>query len=205
MSFSPVLAFYRAASSVLGAFAGLYLNGRAKRGKEDPARVGERFGRYTQTRPAGPAVWVHAASIGESGVALALIEALATQNAALSFVLTTGTRTSAELVARRAPARTTHVYVPLDRADCVRRFLDRWEKMYSDAAQPGETGKQGARELDDALKSLGLRPQSNKVRGTDNADDNLRDKDVSASRPPEEYERLFRAYNRATRELKKAP
>jgi 3-deoxy-D-manno-octulosonic-acid transferase len=69
---------------------------------------------------------VHAASIGESGVALALIEALATQNAALSFVLTTGTRTSAELVARRAPARTTHVYVPLDRADCVRRFLDRW-------------------------------------------------------------------------------
>ena len=87
----------------------------------------------------------------------------------------------------------------------LRRFLDRWEKMYSDAAQPGETGKQGARELDDALKSLGLRPQSNKVRGTDNADDNLRDKDVSASRPPEEYERLFRAYNRATRELKKAP
>lgn len=126
MSFSPVLAFYRAASSVLGAFAGLYLNRRAKRGKEDPARVGERFGRYTQTRPAGPAVWVHAASIGESGVALALIEALSTQNAALSFVLTTGTRTSAELVARRAPARTTHVYVPLDRADCVRRFLDRW-------------------------------------------------------------------------------
>lgn len=126
MSFSPVLAFYRAASSVLGAFAGLYLNGRAKRGKEDPARVGERFGRYTQTRPAGPVVWVHAASVGESGVALALIEALSTQNAALSFVLTTGTRTSAELVTRRAPARTTHVYVPLDRADCVRRFLDRW-------------------------------------------------------------------------------
>lgn len=126
MSFSPVLGFYRAASSVLGAFAGLYLNDRAKRGKEDPTRLGERFGRYSQTRPAGTLVWVHAASVGESGVALALIDALSARNPQLSFVLTTGTRTSAELVARRAPPRTTHIYVPLDRADCVARFLDHW-------------------------------------------------------------------------------
>lgn len=126
MSFSPVLSFYRAASSVLGAFAGLYLDGRAKRGKEDAARLGERFGRYTQSRPSSVVVWLHAASVGESGVALALIEALASRNGALSFLLTTGTRTSAELVARRAPARTTHVYVPLDRADCVERFLTHW-------------------------------------------------------------------------------
>ncbi|MBL8547049.1 MAG: 3-deoxy-D-manno-octulosonic acid transferase [Hyphomonadaceae bacterium] len=126
MSFSPVLGLYRAASSVLGAFAGLYLNDRAKRGKEDPARLGERFGRYTRTRPAGALVWLHAASVGESGVALALIEALAARAPALSFALTTGTRTSADLVARRALPRTTHLYAPLDRRDCVRRFLDHW-------------------------------------------------------------------------------
>lgn len=126
MSTSPVLGLYRAASAVLGAFAGVYLNDRTKRGKEDAARLGERFGRYTLARPPGALVWLHAASVGESGVALALIEALAARNATLSFLLTTGTRTSAELVARRAPARTTHVYVPLDRADCVRRFLDHW-------------------------------------------------------------------------------
>ncbi|ANP45082.1 3-deoxy-D-manno-octulosonic acid transferase [Candidatus Viadribacter manganicus] len=126
MSFSPVLIFYRAASSALGALAGLYLNDRAKRSKEDPARLGERFGRYTQARPQGALVWLHAASVGESGVALALIEALGARNANLSFILSTGTRTSAELVARRAPIRTTHIYAPLDRADCVRRFLDHW-------------------------------------------------------------------------------
>jgi 3-deoxy-D-manno-octulosonic-acid transferase len=126
VSFSPVLSFYRAASSALGALAGLYLNDRAKRGKEDPARLGERFGRHTKARPAGTLVWLHAASVGESGVALALIEALAARSPALSFLLTTGTRTSADLVARRAPVRTTHVYAPLDRADCVRRFLDHW-------------------------------------------------------------------------------
>ena len=126
MSFSPVLTLYRGASSVLGAFAGAYLDDRARRGKEDAARLGERFGRYTQARPTGTLVWLHAASVGESGVALALIEALSARNGALSFLLTTGTRTSAELVARRAPARTTHVYAPLDRADCVRRFLAHW-------------------------------------------------------------------------------
>lgn len=126
MSFSPVLALYRGASSALGAVAGLYLNDRARRGKEDAARLGERFGRYAQARAAGPLIWLHAASVGESGVALALIEALAAHSGAYTFLLTTGTRTSAELVARRAPARTTHVYAPLDRPDCVRRFLEHW-------------------------------------------------------------------------------
>ncbi|MCA8887097.1 MAG: hypothetical protein KDA35_10735, partial [Hyphomonadaceae bacterium] len=126
MSFSPVLGFYRAASSALGAFAGLYLNERAARGKEDPARLSERFGQYTQMRPTGTVIWVHAASVGESGVALALIDALSARDASLSFVLSTGTRTSADLVARRAPPRTTHIYAPIDRADCVARFLDHW-------------------------------------------------------------------------------
>lgn len=126
MSFSPVLGLYRAISATLGVFAGVYLNDRAQRGKEDRARLGERFGRYTQTRPAGALLWLHAASVGESSVALALIDALAARDPALSFLLTTGTRTSADLVARRAPPRTTHVYAPLDRADCVRRFLDFW-------------------------------------------------------------------------------
>lgn len=126
MNFSPVLASYRAATAVLGPFAGAYLNDRARRGKEDPARLEERFGRYQQARPSGTLVWMHAASVGESAVAMALIDAMSASDASLSFLLTTGTRTSAELVARRAPARTLHVYSPLDRADSVRKFLDHW-------------------------------------------------------------------------------
>jgi 3-deoxy-D-manno-octulosonic-acid transferase len=126
VSFSPVLASYRAATTVLGLLAGAYLEDRARRGKEDPARLGERFGRYARARPSGALVWMHAASVGESGVALALIDAMATRDASLSFLLTTGTRTSAELVAKRASPRTIHVYSPLDRPDCVRRFFDHW-------------------------------------------------------------------------------
>lgn len=126
MSFSPALTLYRGAAATLGAFAGAYLNSRAKRGKEDPARLGERFGRYVKARGAGPLVWLHGASVGESGVALQLIDALGARDPSLSFLLTTGTRTSADLVARRGPARTTHVYAPIDRPDCVRRFLAHW-------------------------------------------------------------------------------
>jgi 3-deoxy-D-manno-octulosonic-acid transferase len=126
VSFSPALAAYRAATVALGPFAGLWLNSRASDGKEDPARLGERYGRYKQERPAGALIWLHAASVGESGVALGLIEALAARDASLSFLISTGTRTSAELVARRAPARTTHIYAPLDRSDAVGRFLDHW-------------------------------------------------------------------------------
>lgn len=126
MSFSPTLITYRAAIAAFGPFASLWLNARASDGREDRARLGERYGRYDQTRPAGALVWLHAASVGESGVALQLIDALGARDPQLSFLLSTGTRTSADLVARRIPARTTHIYAPLDRGDCVRRFLDHW-------------------------------------------------------------------------------
>jgi 3-deoxy-D-manno-octulosonic-acid transferase len=126
VSFSPALTVYRALSWVAGAGAGAWLDARARRGKEDAARMGERYARYATARSAGTLVWLHAASIGESGVALTLIEALASRDPSLSFLISTGTRTSAELVARRAPPRTTHVYAPLDRPDIVRRFFDHW-------------------------------------------------------------------------------
>jgi 3-deoxy-D-manno-octulosonic-acid transferase len=126
VSFSPALVLYRAATAVLAPFAGLWLDARAREGKEDSARLRERFGRYGQARPEGALVWLHAASVGESGVALALIDALAARDASLSFLISTGTRTSADLIARRAPARTTHVYAPLDGGGAVRRFYAHW-------------------------------------------------------------------------------
>ncbi len=126
MSFSPALTLYRGATATLGAFAGAWLGARVRAGKEDGARLSERFGRYTQMRAAGRVIWLHAASVGESGVALALVEAMAARDDSLSFLISTGTRTSAELVARRGLQRVTHVYAPLDRGDCVRRFLRYW-------------------------------------------------------------------------------
>lgn len=126
MSFSPALFIYRAAVPVLAPFAGVWLGARAREGKEDRTRLGERFGRYGQQRPRGRLVWFHAASVGESSVASGLIEALAARDASLNFLISTGTRTSADLIARRSLPRTTHVYAPLDSGGAVRRFFTHW-------------------------------------------------------------------------------
>jgi 3-deoxy-D-manno-octulosonic-acid transferase len=120
------LAFYQAATTLLAPLAGPWLAARARAGKEDQARINERFGRYTCERPQGPVAWLHGASIGESTIALSLIEALGARDPALSFVLTTGTRTSAELALRRAPPRMQHVYAPLDTHAATRAFLEHW-------------------------------------------------------------------------------
>src|SRR4051812_16124163 len=95
------LSFYRLLTTVLGPLIVVYLLRRRSRGKEDPARLGERFGRANRRRPPGPLVWVHAASVGEATSALALIERLRRDRPALAVLVTTGTVTSARLLASR--------------------------------------------------------------------------------------------------------
>jgi 3-deoxy-D-manno-octulosonic-acid transferase len=57
---------------------------------------------------------------------LPLMAALARERHALSFLLTTGTVTSAKLAAERLPPRTLHQYAPLDVPEYARSFLDHW-------------------------------------------------------------------------------
>ncbi len=97
---------------------------RTRWGKEDATRRGERFGRAGLTRPAGPLVWVHAASVGETIAVLPLIERLVAAGDAV--LLTTGTVTSAAIAAQRLPGGAIHQYVPLDVVPWVSRFLDHW-------------------------------------------------------------------------------
>lgn len=121
-----VLTFYRAATVLAGPFLGAVLARRARRGKEDPARLGERRGIPGMARPAGPLVWLHGASVGEAASAQALIETLLAGRPELSVLMTTGTVTAAALAGRRLPARALHQYLPLDRPGWVARFLDHW-------------------------------------------------------------------------------
>lgn len=126
MSLPFGLAVYRAASGLLAGFAPGLLHSRAARGKEDPARLTERLGIASAPRPDGPLLWLHAASVGESLVARLLIAALAERRPDLSFLLTTGTVTSARLVAQRPPPRTVHQFAPVDSPAAVAAFLDHW-------------------------------------------------------------------------------
>lgn len=103
--------------------AGLY-RWRVRRGKEDEARRGERFGVASRPRPEGDLVWVHAASVGETNAVLPLVETMAARG--LAVLLTTGTVTSAQVAAQRLPAGAVHQYVPFDVAPVLDRFLGHW-------------------------------------------------------------------------------
>ncbi|MCA3281102.1 MAG: 3-deoxy-D-manno-octulosonic acid transferase [Roseomonas sp.] len=116
-------------ASALAPVLPFYLRRRVAKGKEIAERLPERQG-HAAARPPGRLVWCHAASNGETLSLLPLLEALARQDRALSFLVTTGTVTSARLLEQRlspelAP-RTQHRFLPLDVPRWVARFLDGW-------------------------------------------------------------------------------
>src|SRR5437764_4492159 len=118
------LRVYRKLSSAMVPLSPALINRRRKLGKEDPERVGERRGVSADVRPVGPLVWIHGASVGEVLASAALIEKLRALN--LRILLTSGTVTSAAIVAKRFPPDVIHQYVPYDSPRYVARFLDHW-------------------------------------------------------------------------------
>lgn len=122
-----MLKVYQIITSLLAPVIKLYLLWRRTKGKEDIARMGERFGKASVARRAGQLIWIHAASVGEALSVLPLIELLGNKLPQASFLLTTGTVTSAKLIARSLPPRTIHQYIPVDVLAYVRRFLEHFQ------------------------------------------------------------------------------
>jgi 3-deoxy-D-manno-octulosonic-acid transferase len=123
-SLPMLLRVYQKLSAAIAPLTPALIKRRLKQGKEDPARIGERRGVSRDVRPAGPLVWIHGASVGEVLAAAALIEKLRALN--IRILLTSGTVTSAAIVAKRFPADIIHQYVPYDSPRYVTRFLDHW-------------------------------------------------------------------------------
>src|ERR1700758_4190154 len=123
-SLPMTLRFYRGLSSAMVPLAPALIKRRLRLGKEDPERIGERRGITSDTRPLGPMVWIHGASVGEVLASAALIERLRGLN--IRILLTSGTVTSAAIVAKRFPPDIIHQYVPYDSPRYVARFLDHW-------------------------------------------------------------------------------
>jgi 3-deoxy-D-manno-octulosonic-acid transferase len=122
---------YRTATDLAGPLLRRHLASRAISGKEEPSRIEERFGIAGLARPAGRLGWLHGASVGEMQSLLPLIQALARREPDLHFLVTTGTVTSARLLAQRRPANVLHQYLPLDRRAWVARFLDHWRPDFA--------------------------------------------------------------------------
>jgi 3-deoxy-D-manno-octulosonic-acid transferase len=91
-------------------------------------RAHEKLGHATQDRQgSGPLIWLHAASVGESLSVLALITRMGMILPRAQFLITSGTATSAALVAQRMPPRTQHQFAPLDAPGPLKRFLRHWQ------------------------------------------------------------------------------
>ena len=102
------------------------LRNRLEGGKEHPDRWQEKKAVITKSRPDGPLLWLHAASVGESVSALILIDHLLASYPSLHILVTTGTRTSAELMSKRLPERAFHQFAPLDHPEWVAGFIKHW-------------------------------------------------------------------------------
>ena len=89
------------------------------------ARRGERFGVAGLSRPAGPLVWVHAASVGETTRGGAA-DRPADRRLARRCSSPPARSPRRRSPSRRLPAGAIHQFVPIDTPASVGRFLDHW-------------------------------------------------------------------------------
>ncbi|NVK16770.1 MAG: 3-deoxy-D-manno-octulosonic acid transferase [Rhodobacteraceae bacterium] len=118
---------YCGVSALIAPFAWRKVAGKLRGYGLPEERVRERLGHASQPRPAGRLIWFHAASVGESLSVLTLIARMGEQALDAEFLITSGTPTSAELIAKRMPPRCRHQFPPLDTAAAVDRFLAHWQ------------------------------------------------------------------------------
>jgi len=87
----------------------------------------QRLGVIEVKRPKDKLIWMHAASVGESMVAVTLTNALNNLYPDMNFLITTGTLSSAKILETSLPTNATHQFVPLDNIIIVKRFLSHWK------------------------------------------------------------------------------
>ncbi len=90
--------------------------------------LGQRFGRYTPEFKAalagGPVLWLHAVSVGETGVCLQLLGQLEARLPGWRFAVSTTTSTGMGELQRRLPPHIARFYYPANLSGVVRRALD---------------------------------------------------------------------------------
>ena len=119
--------FYHAITIVLLPIYILVLIWRIIRKKEDPARIQERFGFTTKTRPNGILIWLHAASVGESAIAITLVENISLVIPEPNLLVTTGSIASSKIITTKLPKNAIHQFLPIDNLFFTRKFLKYWQ------------------------------------------------------------------------------
>ncbi|WP_300055837.1 3-deoxy-D-manno-octulosonic acid transferase [uncultured Roseobacter sp.] len=123
----PLYYLYVAATLLLAPFAAWATIRKLRKQGVSALRAHEKMGHASQPRMGGgQLIWFHAASVGESLSVLALITKMGEMLPRAQFLITSGTPTSAKLVADRMPPRTVHQFAPLDAHGPLSRFLKHW-------------------------------------------------------------------------------
>ena len=118
---------YHLITIILLPFYLLVLLWRIIRKKENAYRICERFGIATRSRPEGTLIWLHAASVGESAIAITLIENITAISPNLNFLVTTGTIASSKVIASKLPINAIHQFLPIDNIFFIGKFLKYWQ------------------------------------------------------------------------------
>ena len=89
--------------------------------------MSERYGIPTHARPEGPLIWLHAVGLGEVMALRGMIPILSQHCPDAHFLVTSGTRQSADVFSQNLPERTLHQYLPLDVSGYCKAFLAHWK------------------------------------------------------------------------------
>lgn len=96
-------------------------------GKEDIMRIKERIGIASSVRSTKLIIWIHAASVGESRIALCLAKQFNDDYPKHRVLITTGTITSANMVRSFTSAKIAHQFIPMDNWISIWMFFNYWK------------------------------------------------------------------------------
>ena len=121
------LKFYQIVTSFIKPIFFIYFIIRLLKNKEQKGKLFERMGFSKIKKPPGKLIWIHAVSVGETLSSFPLIDQLNDSLPEFNILLTTGTKTSRELVLERGLTGVIHQYFPWDIKSYCNRFLDHWK------------------------------------------------------------------------------
>lgn len=137
------LFLYRLMTLAVAPFLGALFQRRARAGKEDPARIHERFAKNLPDRPDGVLIWLHAASVGESQLQLELARRLLSSGLdECSLLFTCQTQTAAAIVSKALASEEPFLsrpcfqqMAPVDTSGTARRFMEHWKPSLAIVAE----------------------------------------------------------------------
>jgi len=127
MKLTLIIYLYKYLTVLISPVLWIWIRYRLIVGKEHSHRIKERFGYPTIVRPNNAIIWLHGASVGEVKTLFPLVDRIRNNYPDSYILITSATRTSAELIYKKNLPNTYHQYLPLDIPKAVNSFVDYWK------------------------------------------------------------------------------